>query len=162
MTTNKPATDGQAPDESNLTAFQIKERKTRTIFVGNVSLDTSQKQLKKHFKQFGPIEKLWFRSIATTQDTKLPERAKIITGKFGDQKDNKNAYILFEKIEDSAKALTLNQTVFMDKHLRVDTLVKPEGQVGVIKQKKDDFTSTIFIGNLPYVVSEEELRKHFA
>jgi hypothetical protein len=43
MTTNKPAADGQAPDESNLTAFQIKERKTRTIFVGNVSLDTSQK-----------------------------------------------------------------------------------------------------------------------
>ena len=50
----------------------------------------------------------------------------------------------------------------MEKHLRVDNLVKPEGQVGVIKQKKDDFTATIFIGNLPYIVSEEELRQHFS
>jgi len=55
--------------------------------------------LKKHFKACGKIEKIWFRSIATQQDTKKPERAKIITSMYGLQKDNKNAYILFENKE---------------------------------------------------------------
>ena len=50
----------------------------------------------------------------------------------------------------------------MDKHLRVDALVRPEAEVGIKKQKKDDFSTTVFIGNLPYIVSEEEVRKHFS
>jgi hypothetical protein len=54
------------------------------------------------------VEKVRFRSIATTQDTKLPERAKIITAKFGGQKDNKNAYVVFAEKESSIKALALN------------------------------------------------------
>lgn len=58
-------------DEKNLSAFQIKERKERTLFVGNLSLDCTQKQLKKHFKvNVGAVEKVWLRSIATSQDTK--------------------------------------------------------------------------------------------
>jgi hypothetical protein len=64
--------------------------------------------LKKHFKTFGAIEKVRFRSIATLQDTKLPERAKIITGQFGGQKDNKNGYVVFANKEDAVKALALN------------------------------------------------------
>jgi hypothetical protein len=30
-------------DEANLSAFQIKERKERTVFVGNISLNASSK-----------------------------------------------------------------------------------------------------------------------
>jgi RNA recognition motif-containing protein len=30
-------------DEKNLSAFQIKERKERTVFVGNISLECTQK-----------------------------------------------------------------------------------------------------------------------
>ena len=67
MTTAAKATkhqkEDQAPDESDFSAFQIKQQKERTILVGNIN--SSQKQLKKHFNQFGNIEKLWFRSIAT-------------------------------------------------------------------------------------------------
>ena len=95
-------------DEANLSAFQIKERKTRTVFVGNLHLDCTAKQLKKHFKECGQIEKVWFRSIATTQDSKMPERAKIITGQFGLQKDSKNAYVLFTDKSSVEKALQLN------------------------------------------------------
>ena len=94
--------------ESNLTAFQIRERKERTIFVGNINLTTSSKQLKKHFKPCGKIEKIWFRSIATDQETKKPERAKILTNMYGVQKDNKNGYILFESKDSIAQALLLN------------------------------------------------------
>ena len=51
------------------------------------------------------IEKVWFRSICTNQDTKAPERAKIIAGNLNKvQKDNKNAYVLFEDKASVAKA----------------------------------------------------------
>ena len=75
---------------------------------------------------------------------------------FGDQKDNKNAYVLFEKTEDANKAVTeLNQAVIGGKHIRVD--------IDFVDKEKDpkDYDSTLFIGNLPFVTNEEELRKHF-
>jgi len=48
------------------------------------------------------------------QDGKKPERAKIIAGNLNAaQKDNKNAYVLFDDIESVAKAIkSLNQEVF--------------------------------------------------
>ena len=48
-----------------LSAFQIKERRQRTCFVGNVPLDASTKQLKSHFSKVGKVETVWFRSIPT-------------------------------------------------------------------------------------------------
>jgi hypothetical protein len=39
-------------------------------------------------------------------DSKIPLKGKIIMSEFGDQKDNKNAYVLFEKTEDANKAVT--------------------------------------------------------
>jgi RNA recognition motif-containing protein len=55
-----------ASDQEGLSAFQIKERKQRTLFVGNVPLDANLKQIKKLFKVHGKVEKVWFRSVATT------------------------------------------------------------------------------------------------
>jgi len=63
-TDTKPQTTMEQ-DEANLSAFQIKERKERTVFVGNIALSATSKQLKKHFQACGKIEKIWFRSIAT-------------------------------------------------------------------------------------------------
>lgn len=153
-------------EEADLSAFQIRERKDRTIFVGNIALETTQKQLKKHFKSaVGPVEKVWLRSICVNIEGKKSERAKIITKDYGALKDNKNGYILFKEKESVTKALELNQTKLGDKHIRVDTLKgstleKKEGQKGGASE--DDFKTTVFVGNLPYVVSEEEVREHFA
>ena len=147
-------------DEKNLSAFQIKERKERTVFVGNISLECTQKQLKKYFKQSaGGVEKVWFRSIATTQDGKKPERAKIITGLHGQQKDNKNGYVLLKSKETIDKALALNQSLFMGKHIRVDRVRAGQSEEG---KKEDDFSTTVFVGNLPFIVSEEEVHEHFS
>ena len=58
----------------------------------------------------------------------------------------------------------------MEKHLRVDTLgdglTEQEGEHKIISRSGrntcvnpwEDFTRTIFIGNLPFIVSEEDLR----
>lgn len=142
-------------EEAALSAFQLKERRERTVFVGNVPLETTRIQLEKLFKKYGKVEKVWFRSLALEHMSKVPTKAKIIKGQYGTQKDNKNAYVLFKAKEDALKAsLELNQTVIGDKHIRVDVDSK-EGQA-------NDFDATVFIGNLPYVVNEEELRLHFA
>lgn len=83
-------------DEADMSAFQIKDRKERTVFVGNVTLSTTQKQLKKHFKEAcGPVEKVWIRSVCVNVEGKMSERAKIITKDYGALKDNKNGYVLF-------------------------------------------------------------------
>ena len=75
--------DTQAPDEENLTAFEVKERKRRTVFVGNVPVDSKPKDISKLFKEYGPIEKIWFRSVATTMETKKPKSAQVKTKDYG-------------------------------------------------------------------------------
>jgi nucleolar protein 12 len=105
------------------------------------------------------VEKVWFRSQATVQDSKKPERAKIIAGQFNhDQKDNKHAYVLLSDKADMDKALELNQEVFEGKHLRVD---RAFGSKELDRKSENDFNTTIFVGNLPFVVGEEEVRQHF-
>lgn len=76
--------------------------------MGNVPLDVDRRQIKKIFTAHGEIEKIWFRSIATEHDSKQPHKAKIIQNNFGQQKDNKNAYVLFktkEQAQMAAKAM---------------------------------------------------------
>lgn len=54
----------------------------------------------------------------------------------------------------------------MEKHIRVDTLKSSNetdgANSGKSKKSEDDFNTTVFVGNLPFVVSEEEVRQHFA
>jgi len=85
------------PEEKTeeLTAFQIKDRKQRTVFVGNLPVSATQKSIKKHFQEIGTVEKVWFRSICTEQESKKSERAKILTKEYGSAKDNKNGYVLY-------------------------------------------------------------------
>jgi nucleolar protein 12 len=63
--------------------------------------------------------------------------------------------VLFSSKEDAVKATQeLNQAVVGDKHIRVDIDGKNEAE-------KNDFETSVFIGNLPWVVNEEDLRAHF-
>ena len=57
----------------------------------------------------------------------------------------------------------LNQKEFGGKHIRVDIdREKKEDGGEPSKQNQNDFDTTIFIGNLPFVLNEEDLRRHFA
>lgn len=57
------------------------------------------------------------------------------------------------------KALSLNQSLFMEKHIRVDRVKAGQSED---TKNDDDFSTTVFVGNLPFVVSEEEVRAHFS
>jgi len=144
------------PGNEDLSAFQLAERKKRTVFVGNIPITLPAKKLWYVFKHCGKIEKIWFRSLPPS--TMITDRRNVVKGSMiGGQKNNKNAYILFAEEASIEGALKLNNHAVDNPdfneifHLRVDRDEK----------KQDDFTSTIFVGNLPFIVNEEELRRHF-
>lgn len=137
---------------------EVAERRKRTCFVGNLPLDCSTKHIKIKFQAFGKVEKVWFRSVATQMNSKVPLKGKIIMSEFGDQKDNKNAYVLFATEEEAKKAQKkLNQSLLGGKNIRVDMdYLEYQG-----KDPKD-YDATLFVGNLPFVTNEQDLRDHFA
>lgn len=54
----------------------------------------------------------------------------------------------------TAASKKLNQMKIDKKHIRVDLDYHEE-------RYQNDFESTIFIGNLPFITNEEDLRAHF-
>ena len=135
------------------------EKDEKTIFVGNIPLSADMKRLKKYFKEFGEIETIRLRSVPIAgvavddhgnQD--LVKKVCTNTRKFGDQKGSFNAYIVFHDPACATAALTANNRMMDNRHLRVDrsnpTLFDPQ--------------LTVFLGNLPHYTDEEELRTHFA
>lgn len=92
-------------------------------------------------------------------DSKLPLKAKVIMKEYSEQKNSKNAYVLFETAEQAKTAsLALNQYELIGgNHIRVDIdLRDSQGS------NQNDYDATVFIGNLPFVTNEEDLRRHFA
>ena len=47
ITEKKEAPEGDKGAKEELTAFQIKDRKERTVFVGNLPINANSKQLKR-------------------------------------------------------------------------------------------------------------------
>jgi len=122
-------------------------------------LHTTAKQLRQLFGKHGKVDKVWFRSVATIMDSKLPQKAKIIKKEYSEQKSTKNAYVLFETVEQAKEAATaLNQHQLLSgNHIRVDIDLRDS-----MGANQNDYDCTVFIGNLPFVTNEEELRRHFA
>ncbi|KAF1788636.1 Nucleotide-binding alpha-beta plait domain [Phytophthora cactorum] len=92
----KTEDDEEVEEEKELTPDDLKAR--RTVFVGNVSLDATQKDLKNHFSVCGKVE------------------TKILTT----AKDNCNAYVSFVEESSVEAALKLNGTTLVQKKIRVD------------------------------------------
>lgn len=130
-----------------------------TIFVGNISLETSAAQLKKYFKEHceTPIKSIRFRSVPTVGcavnehgNQKLVKKVCVNQKQFIEQRDNCNAYIVFASPEGVSQALTLNGKSFMDKFLRIDR-----------EHASLDAKHSVFVGNIPYDAIEDQLWTHF-
>ncbi|RWS16292.1 RNA-binding protein 34-like protein [Dinothrombium tinctorium] len=141
-------------DEAGVEKFETDPTKdVRTIFVGNISLNTSAKQLKKLFNRFGKIESVRFRNITPAKATISHKLAAIKKNEMA-SKDRNNciAYIVFKNEDDSKKALSMNGHILNEFHLRVDK---------VDKETKYLPSRSIFVGNLPYNVSEDDIWQVF-
>jgi nucleolar protein 12 len=145
-----PTTDNNEDDEKSL----------RTIFVGNISLKATSEDIKKLFASCGKVESVRLRSLpvagcAVDQHGKQNLVRKVCANKkiFVEGRDNCNAYVVFANDANASNieaALALNGTDLFGKKLRVDR------KVPTIDPKR-----TVFVGNLAYTVTEDEIRAHF-
>ena len=108
--------------DENASALLNKDRAEKTLFVGNIDVKATKKDIKRFFMKYGNIEKLWERSLPVNNESKLPMKAKAIVKDFAKDIENlvKNCYILFEDKEAVAKAVKDNGVVFMGRHIRLD------------------------------------------
>ena len=132
-------------------------RIARTIFVGNLPIDTKPKAVRKHFATYGPLEAVRLRSAAAA-NPKMSQRAAIITGELSG--DAVAAYVVFKHDAGAAAAKAANGSLAFGRHLRIDAASRP-GESSAATKLHDARTS-VFLGNLPHTVSEETLWELFA
>jgi nucleolar protein 12 len=132
-----------------------KRRAERTVFVGGVPVAVAKNdRLAKYFAKFGKVESVRFRSIAMAQmSNPQMRRVGFIKGQFNEKQETCNAYVVFADKASVPLALAENgKDDFAEGfHLRVDTL-EP-----TISHKK-----SVFVGNLPFDVSDRLVRDAFA
>ncbi|KAK8082118.1 nucleolar protein 12 [Apiospora saccharicola] len=137
------------------------EKANRTLFLGNVSAEAidstkAKKQLLAHLgsslstldQSTGPhkIESLRFRSTAFGAGS-IPKRAAFITKSLmSSTTKSTNAYVVYTTVLAARSALkTLNGSVILDRHLRVDSVAHPTPV---------DHRRCVFVGNLGFVDDE--------
>ncbi|KAG5674951.1 hypothetical protein PVAND_004895 [Polypedilum vanderplanki] len=124
-----------------------KADESKTVFCGNIpnSENVGKSRLKELFSQYGKVKSMRFRS----------ETGNVLFAK----KNKKNcnnliAYVVFESESDAKKACQLNGYKLLENHLRVN----------MANDKKQAFNNkgTIFVGNLSFDTTEEELYDYFS
>ncbi|KAL6737525.1 hypothetical protein Aduo_011159 [Ancylostoma duodenale] len=96
------------------------EEKKRTLFVGNAPFPMDERDCKKLFSQYGPIESVRMRSVMPTKET-ITKRIAHISHNFHEKQTSVNFYVKFKDEESVQKALAYNGTI-LDRHrIRVDT-----------------------------------------
>jgi RNA recognition motif-containing protein len=82
-------------------------RTGRVVFVGNVALECTLKEIARHFRPYGNVERVWFRSVPVDRkDKKIPIRAAVIIKQFQQGAKVKNCYVLFDSVEVQAHEYT--------------------------------------------------------
>lgn len=136
--------------------YETDPRLPRTLFVGNVSQKATQKDIKKLFKPFGKVETVRMRGVVPV-NPKIPKRTALLTNRLAEFSDSFQAYVVFKEAEDINTILEgacqkLNMTVFKERHIRV----MPASQ-----KRQGPRKLSLFLGNLPFDCSEEELLTAF-
>lgn len=138
------------------------EKSSRTVFLGNVSTQaikskSAKKTLLRHLASFcstlpektGPhkVESIRFRSVPFASGGGIPKRASFAKREILDETTpSTNAYAVYSTIQAARKApATLNGTVVLDRHLRVDSVAHPA---------EIDNKRCVFVGNLHFVDQE--------
>ncbi|XP_074270203.1 uncharacterized protein LOC141593147 [Silene latifolia] len=135
----------------------------RTVFVGNLPLKVKKKILIKEFSQFGEIVSVRIRSVPTL-DSKKPKKAMIFNGKLNEAADSVHAYIVFKTEQDAEASLAHNMSVVGGNHIRVDRACPPRKKLKGETASTPLYSSkrTVFLGNLPFDVKDEELYQLFS
>ncbi|KAM0330062.1 hypothetical protein ACHAQA_004233 [Verticillium albo-atrum] len=153
-----PVHESLAPKEKDATKDTDVDKANRTVFLANVAAEastskTAKKTLMSHLstvlEKGEKIESIRFRSLAFSTGS-MPKRAAYITHSLMDATTKSaNAYVVFSTPAAARKACTtLNGTVVLDRHLRVDSVAHPSPV---------DHRRCVFVGNLGFVDDETVL-----
>eukprot|EP00977_Amphora_coffeiformis_P006018 scaffold1291_cov136-Amphora_coffeaeformis.AAC.7 len=166
---NKPPADPHADDD-------------RTVFVGNLPVGTTRKDLQRYFRECGKIRSTRLRSVATDMEkaVKLPPHQagnqklvqQILVNQrqlVADAKASVQGYVVFEDTESVENALALNNKPIPVKQKDKSEDGEAESSVATTTRrmrvdrvnKEYDARRSVFIGNLPYQADEESLRATF-
>ncbi|KAF7829211.1 RNA-binding protein 34 [Senna tora] len=141
--------------------FDDEIKLVRTIFVGNLPLKVKKKTLLKEFKKFGEVESVRIRSVPIL-DTKKPRKGAILSKKINDSADSVHAYIVFKTEQSAQASLTHNMALVGGNHIRVDRACPPRKKHKGESVPLYDNKRTVFVGNLPFDVKDEELYRLFS
>ncbi|CAG9330819.1 unnamed protein product [Blepharisma stoltei] len=122
--------------DGDLTISNQDESIQHSVVLVENALSATRKEIKKLFSQFGEVDKVWVKSNSSEniKDT------------------SSGAYcVLYKNKEEASLSSSLNGQDFKGNILSVSIVNKPETEL----------KSSIFINNLPYNITEEELRSKF-
>ncbi|CAN1859969.1 RNA-binding protein 34 [Linum perenne] len=158
----KPDADDEEALVSNKEeeGFDDEGKLLRTIFVGNLPLKVKKKALLKEFSQFGEVESVRIRSVPV-MDTKIPRKGAILQNKINDAAGSVHAYIVYKAAESAEASLSHNMAVVAGNHVRVDRACPPRKKLKGDETPLYDNKRTIFVGNLPFDVKDEDMYQLF-
>ncbi|KAL7718779.1 RNA recognition motif containing protein [Entamoeba marina] len=129
------------------------EEADRTVFITNVSVDVKHSEMKKFLSKYGNLISYRFRNTAYSTLDKS-KKVNFLKKEFNKKRKTQGVYALYEtKDEAKSAAEQIDNTLFLGYHLRADWEVN--------KDQKKDVKKTIFVGNLPFNIEEEDVRKAF-
>ncbi|KAK9120558.1 hypothetical protein Syun_018175 [Stephania yunnanensis] len=140
--------------------FDDEDKLLRTVFVGNLPLKLKKKALLKEFGRFGEIDSARIRSVPLV-DSKTPRKGAIFKGKINESVDSVHAYIVFKDEKAAQASLSHNMAVLGGNHIRVDMACPPRKKLKGEQVPLYDNKRTVFVGNLPFDVKDEEVYQLF-
>ncbi|KAI3905055.1 hypothetical protein MKX01_017301 [Papaver californicum] len=140
--------------------FDDESKLLKTVFVGNLPLKSKKKALLKEFSQFGEVDSVRIRSVPIL-DGKMPRKGAIMKGRINDAIDSVNAYIVYKEEKSAQASLFHNMAVVGGNHIRVDMACPPRKKLKGENTILYDSNRTVFVGNLPFDVKDEELYQLF-
>ena len=127
--------------------------------------------------RYGKIDSIRFRSMPVKEDVKVPKRVAAASGAIDSEKGSFHAYIVFKDAASVSKSLVENMNVLDDRHIRVDRAAVNMLQVKIVgadkgaraaaevlssgHQVKYDIPRTVFVGNVPLQIEDEDLIQFF-
>ena len=130
-------------------------RLPRTLFVGNVPTSATRPQLVRFFKQFGGVESCRLRSFSVS-NPKLTKRVAMIKGAIHPDSQSMNAYVVYEEADSVEKAVARSGVEYEGHKLRLDYADRSRSMASNVKAGVSAGLS-VFVGNLPFNVSEQQL-----
>ncbi|CAN8267256.1 unnamed protein product [Cochlearia groenlandica] len=140
--------------------FDDEGKLLRTVFVGNLPLKVKKKLILKEFSKFGVVESVRIRSVPIV-DSKKTRKGAIMLKQINEKASSVHAYVVFETEQSAEASLAHNMSLIDGNHVRVDRACPPRKKLKGQDTNLYDTKRTVFLGNLPFDVKDEEVYQLF-